>query len=122
MAESCSDRSARGSVFSNMRFLQLFHRYIIRDFLQHRVRLVLTVSGIALGISVMVAVHLSVDRATGSFENSLRTLSGRSDLEITANALPVPEGIIGELAWVWDYGRMTPIVEGRGVVNQQPVQ
>src|SRR5215471_999220 len=105
-----------------MRFFQLFYQYIIRDLLQHRLRLALTILGIALGISVVTAVHLAIDRAIGSFNNSLQTLSGQSDLEITANGLPLSEDIIRKLTWIWDFGSMTPVVEGRGVLNQSPVQ
>jgi putative ABC transport system permease protein len=96
-----------------MNFFRLFHRYIIRDLVRHRSQAALTVSGIALGISVVVAVHLANDRATRSFNDSLRLLSGQADLEITSNGLPLPEETIRQLAWVWDYGSMSSIVEGR---------
>lgn len=108
-----------------MHFLLLFHRYIIRDLFQHGARVALTVSGIALGISVVVAVQLANDRAIGSFNESLSVLAGQADLEITANGLPLSEDIIRELAWVWDYGAMSPLVQARGVlgqVNGEPVR
>ena len=109
----------------SMHFLQLFHRYIIRDLLRNRPRVVLTISGVALGIGVVVAVQLANARAIAGFEDSLRMLSGQADLEISANGLPLPETLMRDLGWVWDYGSMSPFLEGRAVLpelNSEPVQ
>ena len=105
-----------------MHFIRLFHRYIVRDLVMNRARVALAISGIALGISVVVAVQLANDRAIGSFNDSLRVMAGQADLEITSNGLPLPEEILKELAWVWDYGSMSPIVEGRALIDREPVQ
>ena len=74
-----------------MDFLRLFRRYILRDLFKNKARGALTVSGIALGISVVVAVHLANERAIGSFNDSLEIMAGRADLEITANGFPLPD-------------------------------
>ncbi len=105
-----------------MHFLRLFHRYILRDLVMNRARVALAISGIALGVSVVVAVQLANDRAIGSFNDSLRVMAGQADLEITANGLPLSEIILRELAWVWDYGSMSAIVEGRTVINRESIQ
>ena len=76
-------------------------------------RTLLTLTGVALGIAVVVAVHLANDRAIGSFNDSLRILNGRPDLQIAANGLDLDENLVGELSWVWDVGVMTAIIEGR---------
>jgi putative ABC transport system permease protein len=96
-----------------MKFAVLFHRYILRDLAGNRVRTLLTLGGVALGIAVVVAVQLANERAIGSFNDSLSLLSGGADLRISANGLSLDEDLLGELAWVWDVGAMTAVVEGR---------
>ena len=99
---------------------RLFHWLILRDLASNTVRTVLTVTGVALGVAVVVGVHLANDRAVDSFNDSLEILNGQSDLQISANGLDLDEGLIGELAWVWDVGVMTAIVEGRMDLDTQP--
>ncbi len=98
---------------SMLSFLSLFHRVIVKDTLQNRFRTLLTLTGVALGIAVVVGVHLANERAIDSFNDSLGILNGRADLQISANGLDLDETLIGELAWVWDVGVMAAIVEGR---------
>ena len=94
-------------------FFRIFHRMILRDLIGNPVRTLLTLTGVALGIAVVVAVHLANDRAIGSFNDSLRILNGRADLQIAANGLDLDENLVGKLSWVWDVGVMTAIIEGR---------
>ncbi|MBI2821713.1 MAG: ABC transporter permease [Acidobacteria bacterium] len=103
---------------SDMRLLSLFHQYILRDLFRNPVRTGLTVTGVALGIAVVVAVHLANARAVESFNDSLLLLGGRADLQITANGLPLDETLISRLAWVWEIGSMSPIVQGGAVLER----
>lgn len=96
-----------------MKFALLFHRYILRDLTGNPVRTLLTLSGVALGIAVVVAVQLANDRAIDSFTDNLSLLNGRADLQISANGLALDERLIGDLSWVWDVGVMTAVIEGR---------
>ncbi len=96
-----------------MSFLTLFYRYIVRDLLRKPVRTLLTLAGVALGIGVVVAVHLSNERAIGSFTDSLRIMGGQADYQIDANGLPLPESLMSDLSWFWRHGDMTALVEGR---------
>ncbi len=102
------------------RFVTLFYRYIVRDLAKNPARTLLTLTGVALGIAVVVGVQLANDRAIGSFNDSLRIMSGRADLQIAANGLDLDESLIGELAWVWDVGAMTAIIEGRADLDTSP--
>ena len=95
------------------RFSLLFHRYIVRDLMGEPRRTLLTLLGVALGIGVVVAVHQSSDRAVGSFSRSLRVLSGSADYQITNNGLPLSEDLLRELLFLWDWGEVTPLIEGR---------
>ena len=96
-----------------MRFLGLFNKTIVRDLVRNPARTFLTLTGVALGIAVVVAVQLANDRAIDSFTDSLQLLNGQADLQIAANGRPLDENLIGELSWAWDVGAMTAIVEGR---------
>ena len=98
----------------------LFHRYILRDLARNPIRTLLTITGVSLGIAVVVGVQLANDRAIGSFNDSLRILGGGADLQITANGLQLDEQLIGELDWVWDIGALTAIVEGRVDLDDLP--
>ncbi len=99
-----------------MSFLILFYRYIARDLLGKPIRTLLTLSGVALGVGVVVAVHLSNDRAIGSFTDSLTIMSGQADYQINANGLPLGEELMGDLAWFWKYGAISAVVEGRAAL------
>ncbi len=101
-------------------FGQLFHYYIVRDLARNPIRTGLTITGVALGIAVVVGVQLANDRAIGSFNDSLRILGGGADLQITANGLQLDENLIGDLDWVWDIGALTAIVEGRIDLDDSP--
>ena len=105
-----------------IRFLRIFHRVIVKDTLHNRLRTLLTLTGVALGIAVVVGVHLANERAVDSFNESLGILNGQSDLQISANGLDLDETLIGELAWVWDVGVMAAIVDSRLDIIAQPNQ
>lgn len=94
-------------------FFTLLYRYILRDLWAEPRRALLTLIGVALGIGVVVAVQQSSDRAVGSFSRSLETLSGSADYQITNNGLPLPEDLLGRLRFLWDWGQVTPLLEGR---------
>ena len=75
----------------------LFYRLMARPLLREPVRTLLTISAIALGVAVVLAIDLAGDAATGSFRSSMETLSGDNDLEVTASG-GVPEDVVGTLA------------------------
>jgi hypothetical protein len=43
------------------------------------------VLAVALGVAVVIAIELAGQAAVGSFQSSLETLLGKTDLQITAN-------------------------------------
>ena len=102
------------------RYLRLFQRFAVRDTLQNRVRSALTVTGVSLGIAVVVAVHLANANAIDSFDQNVRLFSGQADLQISANGLPLDESLVRTLSWIWEEGVMAPVIEGRaGVAREQ---
>ena len=72
--------------------LTLFIRLIVRPLGREPGRTALTIFAIALGVAVVVAIHLAGNAATGSFQSSLETLTGDADLEISAVGAPLLMG------------------------------
>ena len=93
----------------------LFYRLMVRPLLREPVRTLLTISAIALGVAVVLAIDLANDAATGSFRSSMETLSGDNDLEVTASG-GVPEDVVGTLATLPYTIRVSPRVEDYAVI------
>ncbi len=90
--------------------MKLFRQLILRPLRRDRMRTTLTLLSIALGVSVVIAIELAGDAATGSFESSLTTLVGKVDYEITANG-GVDETYLAKLAVVPVNARFSPVIE-----------
>ncbi len=90
--------------------LKLFRELILRPLRRDPARTLLTLLSIALGVAVVIAIELSGDAATGSFESSLTTLVGKVDYEITANG-GVDERYIAKLAALPVNARFSPAIE-----------
>jgi len=99
--------------------MKLFRRLILRPLRRDLTRTILTLLSIALGVAVVIAIELSGDAATGSFESSLTTLVGKVDYEITANG-GVDEQYFARLSALPIDARFSPVmeepivIEGRG--------
>ena len=80
-----------------MTALQLFYRLIVRPLRQERPRTTLTVLAVALGVAAVLAIELAGQAAAGSFRSSLETLTGTSNLEVSASG-GVPAEVFARLA------------------------
>jgi putative ABC transport system permease protein len=90
--------------------MKLFRQLILRPLRRDLTRTILTLLSIALGVAVVIAIELSGDAATGSFESSLATLVGKVDYEITANG-GADETYIAKLAALSVNARFSPVIE-----------
>ena len=97
--------------------MKLFRRLILRPLRHDLTRTVLTLLSIALGVAVVIAIDLSGDAATGSFESSLTTLVGKVDYKITANG-GVDEKYFAKLAALPINARFSPVIEEPIVIDQ----
>src|SRR5260370_8500876 len=82
---------------AEMHLFLLFYRLMVRPLLREPARTLLTISAVALGVAVVLAIDLAGAAATGSFRSSMETLAGDNDLEVTAPG-GVPDGLVGTLA------------------------
>src|SRR5215472_4736852 len=90
--------------------MKLLRTLILRPLRRDRLRTALTILAVALGVGVVVAVDLAGDAATGSFQSSMETLTGKTDFEILANG-GVDETWIGRLAALPVNARFAPAIE-----------
>ena len=90
---------------------RLFLRLILRPLAAEKLRTALMVLAVTLGVAVVVAIDLASEAATGSFRASMESLTGESELEITATG-GVDERVYGQLAIMAMPLRWTPRMEG----------
>jgi putative ABC transport system permease protein len=67
-----------------MSVLRLFSHLILRPLKREPVRTALTVLAVALGVAVVVAIDLAGQAAAGSFHSSLESLTGKTDILLSA--------------------------------------
>ena len=89
----------------------LFVRLIVRPLGREPVRTALTIFAVALGVAVVVAIHLAGSAATGSFQSSLETLTGDADYEISAVG-GLNEGLLAGLQALPHPLQFLPRIEG----------
>ena len=90
--------------------IKLFRTLILRPLRRDLLRSSLTVLAVALGVAVVIAIDLAGDAAAGSFQSSLVTVVGKTDLEILANG-GLDETWIAKLAALPLNARFSPVVE-----------
>jgi putative ABC transport system permease protein len=92
--------------------MALFRWFILRRLRAEPVRTLLTVAGIALGVSVVLAIRLANQSALGGFRAALDTVAGKTSLEITGAGLGVSEDRLSALGWLREWGDVSPVIEG----------
>ena len=90
--------------------MKLLRTLILRPLRRDRLRTALTILAVALGVAVVVAIDLAGDAATGSFQSSMETLAGKTDLEVVANG-GVDEMWIGKLDALPLNAHFAPVIE-----------
>jgi putative ABC transport system permease protein len=100
-------------------FLTLFNRFILRDLKREYVRTALTIAGIALGVSVLLAISLANYTAMAKFKETVNLVSGKANLEIRpASGLFVDQNVLQQINWLFDNGgKFTPIIQENVVVE-----
>lgn len=91
--------------------IPLFLRLILRPLAADKLRTALIVLAVTLGVAVVVAIDLASEAATGSFRASMESLTGETELEVTATG-GVDEALLGKLVTLPHPLRWTPRVEG----------
>jgi putative ABC transport system permease protein len=82
-----------------------------RRIAEHRLRAVMTATGIALGVAVLIAV-VTVNRGiVGSFSNTLDEISGKVHLEVRGGDTGLDEGLLEQVRAVPGVQFATPVIQ-----------
>src|ERR1700704_3815211 len=92
-----------------LRFARLFWRQVVRQAWRNPLLTSLNVLGIALGITVFLAVQIANRGAIASFRAAAELTTGRSHLEIRGN---LDDGLLPVVAEFPGVKAATPLVEG----------
>ncbi|MEE9276006.1 MAG: FtsX-like permease family protein [bacterium] len=71
----------------------LLRRLALRRMREEPLRLALTVSGVALGVAVVLAIQLANTSAVRAFRNSLDAIAGEAHLQVGGGDLGIPEDL-----------------------------
>jgi putative ABC transport system permease protein len=74
-----------GKLYSAGQVILLIRTLILRPLGRDWLRTGLTLTAVALGVAVVIGIELAGDAASGSFQSSLTTIVGKTDLQISAN-------------------------------------
>src|SRR5476651_79941 len=93
--------------------LSLFYRFIMRDIRVNWVRTLLTIFGIALGVSVYLAISIANDTALTRFSQTVGRISGKANIELMAlSGLGIKQDILRDLSPLTALGvKYTPIID-----------
>jgi putative ABC transport system permease protein len=92
--------------------MTLFRHFILRPLAGDKVRTATTVIGVALGIAVVIAIQLTNASSIRGFETALETVAGRTAVEIIGSGTGIDESRVSELAWLREFGIISPVIEG----------
>lgn len=103
-------------------FLSLARTFVIRGLVKNKVRSLLTILGIALGVAVMLAINLANASALGRFAESIDLVSGKATLNIVPRfEADIDENELTKLSWLYDeYIKFTPVIDQVVVSAKEP--
>src|SRR5207253_3940534 len=87
----------------------------LRQWRQHRLRLALTLMGIALGVAVFFAVRTANTTLVNSLATTVEKLAGRATLQVSAGEASLPQEVLASI-------RQTPGVQLAEPVIEKVVQ
>lgn len=92
---------------------------VLRPLVREKIRSVLTLLGIAVGVGAIVAVALANRSALRAFRESVDAVSGRANYEIASNG-EIDEMLLQRLQRFWPQGvRFAPVIDVDGVLEPQ---
>jgi putative ABC transport system permease protein len=94
----------------------LFSRFIVRQLAREPSKTLLTILGVALGVAVVIAIRMANDSSLRGFSAALEAMAGKTSVEIVGTGAGLQETRLPELLWLEEYGDVSPVIEGEGVV------
>ncbi|MEY4373872.1 MAG: hypothetical protein RL760_38, partial [Candidatus Eisenbacteria bacterium] len=93
---------------------------LVRRLLRERTRLLLTVLGVALGVSVFVAIRLASRSALASFGDTVEAVTGRANLQVVATADGFDERLYARIRRTPGVMAAAPVVEVNALAHAGP--
>ena len=90
----------------------LLRQFILRTLAKERLRVAVSILGIALGVAVVLAIQMANRASLLGFAAAVEALSGKAGLEIISNGMGLSEDQLAELSWLNEFGELSPVVEG----------
>lgn len=91
--------------------IKLWKHLIFRPIFQEKIKMLLTVIGVALGVAVFLAIRLANVSILESFKTSLEAISGRATLQISAGEAGFDEMILPVIREIEGIQQMSPVVQ-----------
>ncbi|HEX7704887.1 MAG TPA: FtsX-like permease family protein [Thermoanaerobaculia bacterium] len=93
---------------------------VLRPIVREKMRTILTVLGIAVGVAAVVAIQLSNQSALRAFGESVDLIAGRANYQIVPDIAPLDESILHRLRPLWAKNvRFAPVIDIEGVVEPE---
>jgi putative ABC transport system permease protein len=80
-------------------------------FARHRLRSLLTLAGIALGVAVLVAMYEANESVLAGLRQTITHIAGAADLQVSAGDTGIPEDLLDRVRAVREVGSASPVVE-----------
>lgn len=90
--------------------LALFNYLIFRPVIQEKAKTLLTITGVALGVAVFLAIRLANVSILESFKTSLESVSGRATLQVSGGEAGFDEMVLPAIMEEEEIQHITPIV------------
>ena len=89
--------------------------------MREKLRTLLTLFGIAVGVAVVVAIALSNQSALRAFRESVDAVAGRANYQIASDS-GLDEGLLLKLQPFWQRGvRFAPVIDVDGVIEPEQI-
>lgn len=100
-------------------YFKLFRQFILRSLAREKMRSGITALGISLGVAVTIAIRLANASALESFRTATESVAGETSIQITGAAGSFDETLLGDLAWLREYGEISPVITGYAMADWQ---
>ena len=80
-------------------------------FAKHRLRSLLTLTGIALGVAVLVAMYQANQSVLDGLRQTIAQIAGAAELQVSAGDTGIPEEVLDRVRAVGQVGSASPVVE-----------
>ena len=101
-------------------YLRLFRWHVLRYIAQHRMLSALNVLSVGLGVAVYLAIQIANHSANRAFRATVDVVAGKADLQVTAPASGLDDGLFPAVARERGIAAATPLLRGFVTLPEYP--